>query len=344
MWRSPPAGAGDVDHGAVYGDGTAVREVPAAVAEETENGGGYEMIGQLQMTTDGKIVDKVEMAIRRLKAFEPPEGYYLAFSGGKDSQCIYHLAKMAGVKFDAHYSLTTVDPPELVQFIKKHYPDAWENRHVEYRPDGKPWTMWNLIATKKIPPTRFARYCCEVLKETGGGGRITVTGVRWAESAKRSANQGAVTIMKTGKKVLKQIDETGAEYRQTAGGGIILNDDNDASRRAVEQCFRTRKTLVNPIIDWDDEDVWTFLNEIARVPHCCLYDQGWSRLGCIGCPMASGRQAAELEKYPKFKVAYMRAFEKMLENRKKAGLPSEDWRNADDVMRWWLMIEGSESP
>ena len=32
--------------------------------------------------------DKVELAIMRLREFEPPEGYYLAFSGGKDSQCI----------------------------------------------------------------------------------------------------------------------------------------------------------------------------------------------------------------------------------------------------------------
>lgn len=56
--------------------------------------------------------DKVQKAIDRLRMFEPPEGYYLAFSGGKDSQTIYHLTKMAGVKFDAHYNHTTVDPPE----------------------------------------------------------------------------------------------------------------------------------------------------------------------------------------------------------------------------------------
>jgi len=39
-------------------------------------------------------------------------GYYLAFSGGKDSIALYRLAEMAGVKFDAHYSMTTIDPPE----------------------------------------------------------------------------------------------------------------------------------------------------------------------------------------------------------------------------------------
>ena len=64
------------------------------------------------------VYDKVETAIQRLRVFEPPEGYYLAFSGGKDSQCIYHLCKEADVRFDAHYSLTTVDPPEAVYFIR----------------------------------------------------------------------------------------------------------------------------------------------------------------------------------------------------------------------------------
>lgn len=39
-----------------------------------------------------------------------PEGYYLCFSGGKDSQVIYELAKQAKVKFQAYYNVTTVDP------------------------------------------------------------------------------------------------------------------------------------------------------------------------------------------------------------------------------------------
>ena len=69
-------------------------------------------------------VDKVQIAIDRLKAFEPADGYWLAFSGGKDSVVIKRLAQMAGVKFEAHYSVTSVDPPELVRFIKDVHPDV----------------------------------------------------------------------------------------------------------------------------------------------------------------------------------------------------------------------------
>jgi phosphoadenosine phosphosulfate reductase len=134
------------------------------------------------------IRDKVEIAIARLREFEPEEGYYLAFSGGKDSQCIYHLAVKAGVKFDAHFNLTTVDPPELIKFIKAQYPDV-----AIHKP---PVTMWKLIPQKLMPPTRRVRYCCEYLKEHGGAGRMVVTGIRWAESARRSKRQVFEQCMK----------------------------------------------------------------------------------------------------------------------------------------------------
>lgn len=168
------------------------------------------MLGQLNLW--GK--NKVEVAIDRLQSFEPKEGYYLAFSGGKDSQCIYHLAKMAGVKFDAHYHITSVDPPELVRFIKTQYPDV----ALDYPrdADGNVITMWNLIPKQTIPPTRKARYCCDKLKESGGEGRLTVTGVRWAESPARKQNQGEVVIMKTGR--VKGVKES-PDFIPTMRGG-----------------------------------------------------------------------------------------------------------------------------
>ena len=141
------------------------------------------MIGQLNIHGD----DMVQTAIKRLRTFEPPEGYYLAFSGGKDSVVIKELADMAGVKYDAHYTLTSVDPPELVQFIKS-FPDVQIDKPRDK--DGKQITMWNLIPKKKMPPTRVVRYCCASLKETQGQGRFVITGVRKAESAKRSKRGG----------------------------------------------------------------------------------------------------------------------------------------------------------
>lgn len=121
-------------------------------------------------------------------------------------------------------------------------------------------------------------------------------------------------------------------------GSLILNDDNDESRRTVEQCYRTRKTIINPIVDWLEEDVWEFLNTVAKVPHCELYDKGNTRLGCLGCPMQNGRDMiADLDRYPKYKAAYFRAFQRMIDNRTKDGNKSNgaDWTTPEDVYAWW---------
>jgi phosphoadenosine phosphosulfate reductase len=205
--------------------------------------------------------DKAEIAIDRLQAFCPPEGYYVAFSGGKDSVVILDLVKRSGVKFDAHYNITGIDPPELFYFIRDNFPEV--ERH---RPET---TIWKLIEKKGFPPTRMIRYCCEFLKERGGTDRFIVTGVRWAESSRRS------------------------------------------KRRIVEACFRdSRKHYVNPIIDWLDADIWQYIHKY-NIPYCGLYDEGFKRLGCIGCPMGSN-QKAELERWPKYKKLYITAFKRAI--------------------------------
>lgn len=132
--------------------------------------------------------NKVDIAIARLREFCPPEGYYLAFSGGKDSITIKRLADMADVKYDAYFHVTTVDPPELLRYIRRNHP-------------GVKWTypemsMYRLIIKKKYPPTRMSRYCCEALKEYGGIGRFLVTGIRWEESSKRRQRRMVETCQK----------------------------------------------------------------------------------------------------------------------------------------------------
>lgn len=304
---------------------------------------------------NGVYHDKVELAIRRLKSFEPGGGYYLAFSGGKDSQCIYHLAEMAGVKFDAHYNVTSVDPPELVRFIKTQYPAV--SIDIPRDSDGNPVTMWSLIAKHTIPPTRMVRYCCEYLKEVGGKGRVTVTGVRWAESSRRKKLHGVANIKTKSKKLIGEAIKDNPSAMVNDRGTLIMNDDNSESRRMVEQCYRTRKTIVNPIVDWTDEDVWSFLNDIVKVPHCSLYDEGFKRLGCIGCPLAGGKaMAKEFERWPKYKNLYILAFDKMLKNHPdKIKILQSDDASPDDtpppaiaqrvdamVRHPWTIITGEE--
>ena len=248
-----------------------------------------------------ELSEKVKKSLERIKAFEPPEGYYLAFSGGKDSVVCKALLDMAGVKYDATYRVTSVDPPELVRFIKEVHPDVervvprYTDGFLKGTMTGKPITMWNLIPKKLLPPTRVTRYCCEFLKESGGDGRVVVTGVRWAESRARAQNQGIVTVMSKG----ARNELTGEHFKENNRGGIILVNDNEDSRRMVEQCYKRHKTTVNPIIDWTDSEVWQFI-QAEHIPYCSLYNEGFSRLGCIGCPLASKRaRVEEFLRWPK---------------------------------------------
>lgn len=263
-----------------------------------------------QLNIHGK--DKVQVAIDRLKAFEPPEGYFLAFSGGKDSVVIKALADMAEVKYDAHYTLTSVDPPELVQFIKS-FDDVCIDRPIDK--DGHQMTMWNLIPRKLMPPTRTVRYCCSELKESRGQGRFVVTGVRWAESFKRS------------KRSSLELAEKKSHHMENY-------DADNPDQQMLYQCATWSRKHLNPIIDWDDEDVWQFIHEY-EVPYCKLYDEGYKRLGCIGCPMNSNKRK-QLEQYPKYKQAYLRAFEKMLLNRNEKAKDTYKWKTAEDVYNWWI--------
>lgn len=283
-----------------------------------------------QLDINGR--DKVDKAIMRLQTYEPPEGYFLCFSGGKDSSVIKALADMAKVKYDAHYHVTSVDPPELVRFIKEMHPDVI----FDYPRDknGNRVTMWNLIPRKKMPPTRIIRYCCQVLKEQGGKGRLKVTGVRWAESAARKKNQGEVTFMDKKTKKVAEKDFSDLDFMSTPRGGVVLPLDNIENRRMVEMCYKTHTTTVNPIIDWSNEDVWEFIHEY-NVPYCSLYDEGFKRLGCIGCPLGSVKQREyEFERYPKYKALYLKAFDRLLQV-----LDDRDrrtWESAEDVYNWWI--------
>ena len=198
----------------------------------------------MNYTANSILKKKIETSIERYKAFEPEDGYYLAFSGGKDSVVIKALADMAGVKYDAHYRIATVDPPELVQFIKEKHPDV--SRDYPRYSDGQIVTMWNLIPRKLMPPTRLVRYCCKFLKEDGGDSRFTVTGVRWAESYSRQENQGIVLLKDAGKRKTKNEFYNNSNFRSTDKGGWCLSMTTRTAEewwKAVSGGTRLRSTL-----------------------------------------------------------------------------------------------------
>ena len=285
--------------------------------------------------------DKLHNAIERMRmASEISLEHYqkpilLTYSGGKDSDVCIEVAKIAGIPFEVVNSHTTADAPETVRHIRKKFQELelegipCRIQYPEYK--GNRVSMWTLIPQKGVPPTRFKRYCCAVLKETAGNSRAIVTGVRWAESIRRKNTLGiAEAITRDPKKKI-----------------MLLSDDDDG-RRLIEQCQQKAKTVFNPVIDWEDAEVWDFLRE-RQVETNPLYRCGFDRVGCVGCPMAGRKKRLfAFARYPAYKTMYIHAFDRMLEARKAAGKETR-WESGREVFRWWmeenpdqLLFEGME--
>lgn len=252
-------------------------------------------------------MDKEHMAIERIKlACEMSIAFYekpmvVTVSGGKDSDVLLELVKRSGVPFEVQHSHTTADAPQTVYHIREQFKEL-ENRGINCILSKPKMTMWQLIPYKKIPPTRLMRYCCLYLKEGFGRDRHVLTGVRWEESTKRKNSRG--------------IYET---VHRDKNKKIILNNDNDDRRKLMERCELKAKTITNPIIDWRDSDIWDFI-ESEHMNINPLYKCGFDRVGCIGCPMAGKKRWHQFEVFPTYKKAYLKAFEKMIEERKKPDL------------------------
>lgn len=287
------------------------------------------------MDLEQKSIERIKMA-SEMSLHHYGKPLICTYSGGKDSDVMLELFKRSGVPFEVHNSHTTVDAPPTVYHIRDVFRDLelmGIHCDINYhrRPDGHLLTMWNLIPNKLIPPTRTARYCCKELKEGDGANRMIATGVRWAESVKRR-----------GREVFEYV-ASAKDRRITASMEIMLANDNDTSRRLIEKCELKAKTVCNPIIDWRDSDVWDFYWHECK-KHNPLYQMGYTRVGCIGCPLAGKKERKKgFTDFPTYERAYKRAFEKMLRVRSVRSLRADSgWKSAEEVFSWWMEDDNIE--
>jgi len=256
------------------------------------------------------LSEKIDRAIALIQKWDghaldlSPNGYYVAFSGGKDSIVQEKLFAMAGVKYQAWYNNTTIDPPELVRFINRQYPQVRKNNPKRNLP-------MQMKYESQGPPTRKARWCCEMYKEQGGNGMFVSTGVRALESPRRKNTWREIT--------------------------------HDMKHDSLLMC---------PIIYWSEDEIWQFIRD-NKMPYCELYDEGWKRLGCIGCPMSGpAGQTRDFARWPKYEAMWKRGFQAYWDTWK--GVPRLDGKprwierfpNIEAFWNWWrsgkAFKEGSE--
>ena len=210
-----------------------------------------------------QLEKKVEQSIKLLRSIPTDKGQItIAYSGGKDSDVILELAKMAGIPFKAVYHSTTIDPPGTIRHV--------EENGVEISRPKEPFFR---LLQKHGYPSRFARYCCKLLKERYDSD-IVVQGIRASESNARADR-----------------------YKEPE------------QCRVYDKKHKSRVYM--PILYWTDEDIKEFVTERGVKCHPLYYRGGQfdvtQRLGCIGCPLQSRKKRLrQFKENPKFVRLYVR--------------------------------------
>lgn len=250
--------------------------------------------------------EKMEQALETFRMYENAAlklsdgGYWLAFSGGKDSIVLKDLAIRSRVRFRSVYNVTSIDPPELIRYMKRQHPD------VEWNRPRVPMFV-RMLEKSNGPPTRLARWCCRSYKERGGRGMGRAIGVRAAESPRRADNWSVFTA-------------------DRKSDGFYLA----------------------PILYWTDDDVWSYIRANA-LPYCSLYDEGFKRLGCVGCPMQGSKGVKrDFERWPGYGKQWHRAIVKFWEKWHDVptlrGKPRwfADFKDGQELYDWWISGERRE--
>ena len=259
-----------------------------------------------------EVIRKAE----KLAMMYSEDGFWVGFSGGKDSQALLHLVQLADVKHEAFFSPTSVDPPEVIRFIRQNYPEVTFTKLKR--------SIYDVFREKKVLPSMRMRWCCAEFKEHGGEGQVTLVGVRKAESTKRAKRK---VVEVPGHKFsgdFEQFEQWSEERKAKKLKKLQKDTQFDQFSEHKEQmvtCVGGKdKIVISPILDWSDRDVWEFLNDVLRVPHCCLYDEGQHRIGCIICPMSTTRnQIAQAKRWPHVKEKWIKAIMQVRQDCKNRG-------------------------
>lgn len=259
------------------------------------------------MSLNKKIAESLDLLTKgeaTALRMNPEEGYFLGFSGGKDSQAVYHLCKLAGVRFQPYYSVTGIDTPETIHFIRDNYPDVEFIHHKQ--------NFFQLVEEKGLP-TIMRRYCCERLKEHFGAGQCVLTGVRAEESNKRSS-YAAIEVFSRRK------EHVGKDRKRT----------EEWLTETEHQCIKGQdKIMIRPILHWTTEEVFQFLLMCgAKVNPTYAKHR---RVGCMFCPFAPKREIEYFESiYPLYRKRLLLAIERWGTKNGYYGLSS-----AEEVLQWW---------
>ncbi|MDE7440051.1 MAG: phosphoadenosine phosphosulfate reductase family protein [Clostridia bacterium] len=290
------------------------------------------MQGQISIF-DGTPQSMLNKSIKLIQDFEEgalfrnPLGYVVGYSGGKDSDVLVHLFRRAGVKFCVVHNHTTLDMPETVYYIRRKFKE-WEEQGINCKIYYPKTNFWSLCLEKKMLPLRQTRFCCANLKERDDIAELRFAlrsfGVRKAESVKRALYRDSIETRNR------------EDYKDKQN----FHFDNTEDVKQTGACYTNHYFFVNPLAYWSDDYLWDYIGG-ERLEVNPLYYEGFKRVGCICCPMASTcDRKAELAKYPRFEKRFVKLADDIIQMRNAQGLPNKyKFKTGAEYFDMWLNNE-----
>ena len=291
------------------------------------------------MTLEEKIVhaQNVLKVANKLSKTYYKKPLAVCYSGGKDSDVLLDIAikTLAPEDFIVINAHTTLDAPETVYHIRNKFKELKEhgfNCEIKYPYyKGERTSFWKIALKNYMLPTRLVRYCCAILKEVSTPEQIAVLGVRSSESKGREGKDDfGIRAKKKEDAIFKSAQHTNA----------MIDFDQDPNNDSSFECEIIKSAKANkdlncfPIYQFNDYEIWTYIHTYNLKVNP-LYKEGFSRIGCIGCPMAHKQRNKQFARYPQYKLNYIRLCEKFIKHREEKGLPQK-FKDANEMFMWWI--------
>ena len=250
--------------------------------------------GEYQLRVRWPLAKKIAWALKQIRVwYDVCDGrVYVSFSGGKDSTVLLHLVRNLYPDVPAVFANTGLEFPEIVKFARNFenvtvvrpemcfkavlenygYPviskenagylreirtarangsEAWVRQRLHgIRRDGGRTSFW---LPKKWhfmvdAPFMVSEKCCDVMKKRPFR--------RYARDTGRSAIMGTMAA------------DSSLRRQQYLKYGC--------------NAFDLAEPVSRPLSIWTETDVWEYV-AAHSLPHCSVYDMGYTRTGCVFC-------------------------------------------------------------
>lgn len=230
-------------------------------------------IEQLVAERGGQVDEMFEVAVRDTvkKIGEHPNHFYIVgYSGGKDSDLVYHIWKVALSRIEKSSKKVADNLQWVINFANTSNDTSDTYKRIKALPEDRlrilnpdvGFYQWVTSVKNYMAPTVLMRNCCSTYKEGQiyksydlKRPTIQVLGVRKYESPKRS--------------------------------GYDFYMDGDYYEKVLgKNSLPSGWAIMAPAINFRDEDVWLYLMKHA-IPFNRQYRLGFNRCGCLICPYQS---------------------------------------------------------